>query len=715
MPNPSRVPITQPRVPFLNPETGFVSMPWYLFLLSLSQLTSGSEVSLGDLQKGPPQLTIDEINVLIDKASAALDPSQDGLLAQLAELQKQVNGLEVQVRPELGTMSQLQQDNLPWYTFDTTPEHVPTSIGTLAWDGGTTLGIQMTANVLQQVGESQYYYIKADSTITKGQLIMFTGAVGASGVIKGTPATGLTDGQYLMGIAAENIAANGFGLVTSFGHVRGWNTTGSPVGETWVDGDILYYNPTIPGALTKTQPTAPNVKATVAVVVNAAPAGSGDVFVRVSTGSVLGGTDSNVQFGTLATNDLIQYNGTIWTNVPASSLPVGTATNLAGGAAGSVPYQTAPGTTTFRAIGTAGQVLRVNSGATAPEWVTGSALTKTDDTNVTLTLGGSPTAALLAATSFTLGWTGQLAVGRGGTGVSATPSNGQLLIGNGTGYTIANLTAGTNISIANTAGGISISSSNPGGTVTSVGLSAPTGFAVSGSPVTGSGTLALSFSAGYSLPTTASQSNWDTAYSERRQWDGGSTGLVAATGRTSLGATTVGGNMFTLTNPSAVTFPRFNADNTVTALSDSGFRTAIGLGTIATQNANNVAITGGAIDATPIGATTRANGSFLTADANLFTTASGTTSAIPSGTATTVYTLPNVSAGTWIVTAAVPGAGDVAFYNASSIVHTSGTSTKSVSLSTAIGLSISVSGLSLQVTQSSGISIAVTWTILRLS
>jgi hypothetical protein len=188
----------------------------------------------------------------------------------------------------------------------------------------------MTANVVQRVGEAQYFYIKADSTITKGQLIMFTGAVGASGVIKGAPATGLTDGQYLIGLAAENIAANGFGLVTSFGNVRGWNTTGSPVGETWVDGDILYYNPTIAGGLTKTQPLAPNVKATIAVVVNAAPAGSGDVFVRVSTGSVLGGTDSNVQFGTLANGDLIQYDSALqyWKNVAASSIVIGTATNI---------------------------------------------------------------------------------------------------------------------------------------------------------------------------------------------------------------------------------------------------------------------------------------------------------------------------------------------------------------------------------------------------
>lgn len=323
MPNPLNVPITPPRVAFIDPRSGTVSREWYMFFLSLFQLTGGSSVSLDDVQKGPPMLTVDEINVIVDKASENLRPSTESTVEQIAELRKQIEALETQVRPELGTMSQLQQANLPWVTFDTTPQSLPTDIGTVAWDGGTTLGIQMTANVLQPVGEAQYFYIKADSTITKGQLIMFTGAVGASGVIKGAPATGLTDGQYLMGIAAEDIATNGFGLVTSFGHVRGWNTTGAPVGETWADGDILYYNPSIAGGLTKTQPTAPNVKATIAVVVNAAPAGSGDVFVRVSTGSVLGGTDSNVQFGTLATNDLIQYNGTYWTNVTPAAIIAG--------------------------------------------------------------------------------------------------------------------------------------------------------------------------------------------------------------------------------------------------------------------------------------------------------------------------------------------------------------------------------------------------------
>ena len=48
--------------------------------------------------------------------------------------------------------------------------------------------------------------------------------------------------------------------------------------------------------------------------------------------------------------------------------------------------------------------------------------------------------------------------------------------------------------------------------LTSVGLSMPTGFSVANSPLVQSGTLAVSFAAGYSLPTDAEQAEWDTAY-----------------------------------------------------------------------------------------------------------------------------------------------------------------------------------------------------------
>lgn len=73
---------------------------------------------------------------------------------------------------------------------------------------------------------------------------------------------------------------------------------------------------------------------------------------------------------------------------------------------------------------------------------------------------------------------------------------------------------------------------------------------------------------------------------------GGTGATTAGTARTALGATTVGGNVFTLTNPSAITFPRFNADNTVSALDAATFRTAIGSGN---GTVTTVGFTGGIV------------------------------------------------------------------------------------------------------------------------
>ena len=58
-----------------------------------------------------------------------------------------------------------------------------------------------------------------------------------------------------------------------------------------------------------------------------------------------------------------------------------------------------------------------------------------------------------------------LPVANGGTGLTSTPTNGQLLIGNGTGYTASTLTAGSNITITNSSGGITIASSGGGSTI----------------------------------------------------------------------------------------------------------------------------------------------------------------------------------------------------------------------------------------------------------
>jgi hypothetical protein len=131
--------------------------------------------------------------------------------------------------------------------------------------------------------------------------------------------------------------------------------------------------------------------------------------------------------------------------------------------------------------------------------------------------------------------------------------------------------------------------------------------------------------------------------------------LDAATFRTATGATTIGGNLYTLTNPSAVTFPRFNADNTVSALNAADFRTAIGAG----SGAGTVTSVGMTVPAflsvTPASITTSGTfavtlsgtalpianggtGSTVTAYCNLTTNVTGTLPVANGGTGVTTST-----------------------------------------------------------------------------
>jgi hypothetical protein len=249
-------------------------------------------------------------------------------------------------------------------------------IGRVHWTGGTTLGVQMTANVLQRVGESEFVYVKASSAITKGQLCYHTGAVGASGVITAAPSPlALVDSNQIVGVAAETIALNAFGLIQISGTLRGFNTTGSSVGEAWADGDPLYYNPAFVGSMTKWKPSAPNQKSFIGEVINAGSGASGSMSIRITPGSTLGGTDSNVQITGASNDDVLVYD------------------------------------------------------SVAGRWENYSPFFARD------------------------------ALGLG----TGTPSNGQMLIGNGTDFTTAGLTAGTGIAITTGAGSVTIATTGATG------------------------------------------------------------------------------------------------------------------------------------------------------------------------------------------------------------------------------------------------------------
>lgn len=88
-----------------------------------------------------------------------------------------------------------------------------------------------------------------------------------------------------------------------------------------------------------------------------------------------------------------------------------TLATLAGNTVAAKRFLTQTGNGTVSAAPAWGQV-------TASDIQSGLALTKADDTNVTLTLGGTPATALLQAVTLTLGWTGTLSIARGGTGAA---------------------------------------------------------------------------------------------------------------------------------------------------------------------------------------------------------------------------------------------------------------------------------------------------------
>jgi hypothetical protein len=113
--------------------------------------------------------------------------------------------------------------------------------------------------------------------------------------------------------------------------------------------------------------------------------------------------------------------------------------------------------------------------------ITGSALSRSNDTNVTLTLTGSPNTALLASTTITAGWSGVLSTARGGTG--PWPTAGAVLVGQGTSNAPAWSSTPTAFGYVAGAGG---SVTQTGSRTTGVTSNTPTGaitlFSAAGSP-----------------------------------------------------------------------------------------------------------------------------------------------------------------------------------------------------------------------------------------
>ena len=134
--------------------------------------------------------------------------------------------------------------------------------------------------------------------------------------------------------------------------------------------------------------------------------------------------------------------------------------------------------------------------------------------------------------------------------------------------------------------------------------------------------------------------------------NGGTGATDAAGAAANLGATTVGANLLTLPNPSAIRFLRLNADNTVSPLSDVDFRVAIGAsGGGGTGTVTSVAVSGGSTGLTVTGSPITTSGT-ITLGGTL-ALASGGTGATDAAGARSAFSVPSSTgtgaSGTWAI------------------------------------------------------------------
>ena len=233
-----------------------------------------------------------------------------------------------------------------------------------------------------------------------------------------------------------------------------------PTGPTGIAG------PTGPGvgATGPSGPTGPTGQGPTGPTGATGPEGAGIAYKgTVATVGALPPTGNNNGDAYIVTadNHIYIWNGTAWTDGGPVTTGITGPTGPTGSTGPTGPTGAGPtGPTGAGPTGPTGQVGPTGASGTGSGTVTSVALS---GGSTGLTFSGSP---ITSSGTITLG--GILDVDNGGTGVTGVPSTGQLLIGNGTGFTLARLTAGTNISITNGAGAITINASGSASGVTTI-------------------------------------------------------------------------------------------------------------------------------------------------------------------------------------------------------------------------------------------------------
>lgn len=468
------------------------------------------------------------------------------------------------------TLDDKNLTNTGYIEFDTAHTPVTNAEGLLQWnsqDGTLDLGMS-GGDITLQIGQEIFEYVKnqTGATLTNGKPVAFDGNVGASG--RRRAAYAIADGTYLpqhtMGILTQDIANGSDGYVTRFGKVRGIDTTGTPYGETWAAGDVIYVSPTTAGNLTNVAPDAPDYAMEVGTVVNV-HAVQGEIFVTVSSnhriidaadvdgtplttsGQILVWDNANGYFdptvnindyqliladGAFVDGDKTKLDG-VESGAEVNNISDANATDLTDGGDSTLHYHATDraranhtGTQTASTISDFDTEVSNNTDVAANTVARHNAVTVTDSAEIDFTLTGQDITASLKAgsideTKLDTSTNASLdladsSVQPGDLATVATTGAYSDLTGTPTIPSVISDLSDVDTDKSKTPADGDVltfdgtdwnaetpTSGGGSGTVTSVSQTVPTGMTISGSPITTSGTLALGYDTGYQGYTSA--------------------------------------------------------------------------------------------------------------------------------------------------------------------------------------------------------------------
>lgn len=167
-----------------------------------------------------------------------------------------------------------------WIQFNTSGTPTP-AVGRIHWnDTDGTLEFQMKGgNVTQQIGMEQVLLVKAadNGGLAEGKVIYATGSDGSNITVAYAQANGESVSSKTLAVMTESATAGNKGYATTFGLVRGLNTS------AMTEGAAVWLSPTVAGGMTTTKPSAPDHLVFIGYCLRS-NANNGVVFVSIQNG-----------------------------------------------------------------------------------------------------------------------------------------------------------------------------------------------------------------------------------------------------------------------------------------------------------------------------------------------------------------------------------------------------------------------------------------------